>query len=124
MLAPLSSRFELPMAFDVRVTAYALRRLGETVDFIHNVCGNGSYAKRLLGAVQEAVGNLEAQEGFRIVDHDISDLVGETVYRVKIGKYKLAYRVKPEQSVVLIFLFIHEAQPLGEDVIVSFNSEN
>ncbi len=112
------------MAFDVRMTGYARHRLSETVSFIQHVCGNASYATSLLNATREVLENLKTQEGFRIVDHDISDLVGEIVYRVKIGKYKLVYRVKSEQNTILVFLFMHESQPLNEDIVISYKTDN
>lgn len=74
------------MAFDVRITNYARRQLSNTVDFIQDVCNNESYAINLLNAVHDVLEDLKTRERFRIVDHDISDLVGETVYKARIGK--------------------------------------
>ena len=114
----------MPMAFDVRMTGYARHRLSETVSFIQHVCGNALYATKLLNATRDVVEQLKTQEGFRIVDHDISDLVGEVVYRVRIGKYKLVYRVKPEQKAILIFLFMHESQPLNDEIVISYKGDS
>ena len=112
------------MAFDVRMTAYARHRLTETIGYIQYVCGNAPYAASLLNAIQDALKDLETQEHFRIVDHDISDLVGEAVYRIKIGKYKLVYRVKPKENVILVFLFMHESQSPDNSIFASFEGKN
>ncbi len=108
------------MAFDVRMTNYARCRLSETINFIQYVCSNESYATTLLNTIRKVVENLKTQERFRIVDQDISELIGETVYRIKIGKYRLVYRIKPEYDLILIFLFMHESQPLDENVLFSY----
>ncbi len=112
------------MAFDVRMTAYARHRLNETISYIQYVCGNPTYATKLLHAALASVKKLETQESFRIVDHTLSDFVGETVYRIKLDKYKIVYRLKQDQGIVLIFLFMHESHPLDEAIFASFKSEN
>ena len=118
----LSRKFESPMVFDVRMTDYARHRLNETIDYIQYVCNNGPYAATLLSAVSGALEKLKTQEHFRIVDHAASELVGETVYRVQIGKYRLIYRVKPEENQILVFAFMHESRPLDDDAIVSYRN--
>ena len=59
-----------------------------------------------------------------MVDHEISERVGETVFRVKIDKYKLVYRVKEDEGIVLVFMFMHEAQPVDQSLPVGYKSEN
>ncbi len=46
--------------------------------------------------------------------------MGETVYRIEIGKYKLVYGVKPREDVILVFLFMHESQSLDNSIFASF----
>ena len=101
------------MAFDVKMTAYARHRFSETISFIQYVCGKASYATNLLNATRDVLENLKTQEGFRIVDHDISDLVGEIVYRVK-----------SKQNTILVFLFMHESQPSNEDIVICYKADD
>ena len=112
------------MAFDVRITGYARHRINETIDFIQYVCNNKEYAASLLEAISRVLEDLKTQERFRIVDHAISDFVGETVYRIRIGKYKLVYRVIPEKDTVLVFMFMHESQSLSSAAVASFRDES
>lgn len=112
------------MAFDVRLLRNARRSLEDTFDFLHYDCNNRAYAVELYEAVIDSLKRLRVQRGFWIVDHDASELVGETVYRVKIGKYKLLYRIKPEESKILVFAFVHEAQELGSGVLLSFRNKD
>lgn len=119
-----SKRFEPLMAFDVRLLRSAQRRIEETIDYIRYVCSNEAYAKNLYETVLTVLKKLKTQEGFRVVDHEISELVGETVFRVKIDKYKLVYRVKEDEGIVLVFMFMHEAQPVDQSLPVGYKSEN
>ena len=112
------------MAFDVRLLRSAQRRIEETIDYIRYVCSNEAYAKNLYETVLTVLKKLKTQEGFRVVDHEISELVGETVFRVKIDKYKLVYRVKEDEGIVLVFMFMHEAQPVDQILPVGYKSEN
>lgn len=112
------------MAFDVVVTSSATRRLKDTINYLRFVCCNYGYAKSLFNEVEVAKRELEAKNGFHIVDHTISDFVGETVYRIKLGRYKLVYRIDEVNSHYVVFLFIHESQPLDVSVMRDFESAN
>lgn len=112
------------MAFDVAVTPSAAKRLKDTINYIRFVNGNDNFAKILYSEVSAAKQELETKTGFHIVDHAISNFVGETVYRIKFGSYKLVYKIDRANNRYIIFLFIHESQNLDVSVVRDFESTN
>ena len=112
------------MAFDVVVTSSALRRLNETIGFLRFVCCNDSFAESLLDEVEVARQGLETKTSFHIVDQSVSEFVDETVYRIKIGHYKLIYKVDKTSARYIVFLFMHESQDLDVSIMRDFESAN
>lgn len=112
------------MAFDVVLANSAARRLDETANFLQYVCCNSEFATALLVGVKTSIIKLGAKEGFHIVDHTVSDFVGETVYRIKLGRYKIVYKIDEPNNRYIVFLFMHESQDLDVSVIRDFESTN
>ena len=110
------------MAYDVVFASSAARRLDETIDFLKFVCCNAKFSTKLLDDVKAEVLNLRTKEGFHIVDHAVSDFVGETVYRIRLGSYRLVYKVDRTNNRYIIFLFMHDSQPLDISVMRDYES--
>lgn len=100
------------MAFDVVISNRAASKINATVNYIEEVCSNRHYAKQLYAAIEKSILDLEVKECFHIRDRAASDLLGQTVYRISLGKYRLLYMVSTTANVVLVFSFFHEAQNL------------
>ena len=102
------------MAFDVVISRRAVSRINSAIRYIEDSCDNRAYAKRLYNAIERFITELKTSEGFRIRDQAASNLLGQDVYRIRVGKYKLLYLVNGEAGAVVVFSFLHQAQDLNE----------
>lgn len=119
-----SKRFELPMAFDVFASDPVIFKIRATINYIEDVCLNPCYAKELYAAIKESIVTLKTKEGFHIRDQNASELIGQDIYRIKLGKYKLLYEIDREKSIITIFTFLHESQDLESILLSDYPNES
>lgn len=98
------------MAFRVRFTTPALRRLKNSISYLNDVLCQPGTARRLHESVLEFVEELEGDPRFLVVDHEASQLVGECLYRKRIGRYKLLFMKDSAAEEFVIVSFIHDLQ--------------
>lgn len=79
------------MGYSVRVTSSVRERLKSTVNYLVEVRCDPQYARRLLDGVEAAIGSFKSDALFPIIDIRASGLVGRSVYKRKVGSYKLLY---------------------------------
>ena len=112
------------MAFEVVFTTDAAERLEKTANYLQYTCQSPKLASELYDCVSAEIVKLRTKTGFHIVDHVVSDFVGETVYRVRMGRYKIVYKIDESSNRYVVFLFMHESQNLDVSVMRDFESTN
>lgn len=119
-----SKRFEPPMAFDVVVSNRAFYKIKAAIGYISDTCLNWSYARQLYKSVERSIVELETKESFHIRDQEASTVIGQDIYRIKLGKYKLLYRIDREKHVITVFSFLHESQSFGAVILSDFQNDS
>lgn len=98
------------MGYSVRVTPSVRERLKSTVNYLVEVRCDSQYARRLLDGVEAAIGSFKSDALFPIIDIRASGLVGRSVYKRKVGSYKLLYVIDEQEKSICIFSFINDRQ--------------
>ncbi len=112
------------MASKVVVSDRVAFKIEETVHYLENACNNRRYATQFYKAVEESILGLETKEGFHIRDQEVSALIHQDIYRIKLDKYKLLYTVNTNEGIVVVFSFFHESQDFKTIILSDFANVN
>lgn len=97
-----------------------MERFERSVAYISEVLCEPSAATRLADGFQLALNQLKDARKFRIIDTEVTELVGEPVFRIKLDNYKLLYTVNEDDNRVTIETFAHDRQDISRVVATDF----